>query len=186
EDHAALLTDLREQMEEFSELVGDLDALARRPGTENPGDHEPVRLTTVVANAVRRADRRAGSVSIVVREHQPGVVLGDAAMLERAVMNVLDNAVKWSPPSATVEVDVVGTALTVADNGPGIDAADVSHVFDRFWRAPSSRAMPGSGLGLSIVRRVVDEHHGDVTIDANPSGGTRVRISLPGTGATPS
>ncbi|MCU1365433.1 MAG: histidine kinase, partial [Ilumatobacteraceae bacterium] len=113
EDHEALMTDLREQMEEFSELVGDLDALARRAGSDQSGEHEPVQLATVVDSAVRRAQRRAGAVSNVVHEHQPGLVIGDAAMLERAVMNVLDNAVKWSPPSGIVEVTVVGTALTV-------------------------------------------------------------------------
>ena len=186
EDRDALMTDLREQMEEFSELVGDLDALARRGGTDQSGEHEPVRLAAVVTNAVRRAQRRAGAVSIVVHEDQPGVVIGDAAMLERAVMNVLDNAVKWSPPSGAVEVTVAGTTLTVVDHGPGISPADLPHVFDRFWRAPSSRSMPGSGLGLSIVRRVVDDHQGDVMIDADPSGGTRVRISLGGTWPTPS
>jgi two-component system sensor histidine kinase MprB len=186
EDHDALLTDLREQMEEFSELVGDLDALARRAGTDQNPEHEPVQLAVVVADAVRRAQRRSGTVTISVQEQRPGVVMGDTAMLERAVMNVLDNAVKWSPPSGTVEVTVTGTTLTVTDNGPGIHPADLPHVFDRFWRAPTSRALPGSGLGLSIVHRVVDDHHGAVTIDANPGGGTRVRISLPSAEQAPS
>ena len=105
-------------------------------------------------------------------------------MIERAVMNVLDNAVKWSPPEGTVDVIISGTTVTVTDHGPGISADDASHVFDRFWRAPASRAMPGSGLGLSIVRQVVDDHHGQVTIAPNPGGGTRVQITLPAA-ATP-
>jgi two-component system sensor histidine kinase MprB len=95
------------------------------------------------------------------------------------VMNVLDNAVKWSPAGGTVAVDIAGTTITVVDNGPGISPNDIPHVFDRFWRAATSRSMPGSGLGLSIVRRIVDDHHGDVAVDANPAGGTRVRITLP-------
>jgi len=107
-------------------------------------------------------------------------------MIERALMNVLDNAVKWSPTNGTVHVDVTGTAVTVTDNGPGIDAEEVPHVFDRFWRAPAARSMPGSGLGLSIVRRVVDGHQGEVVIDANPDGGTRVRIALPAAAIEPS
>jgi two-component system sensor histidine kinase MprB len=179
DDRAELLADLGEQMEEFSNLVGDLDALARDTAPERAGDERLIPLGELAANAARRAQRRAGRVTIVVHEDHPGFVSGDASMIERAIMNVLDNAVKWSPPDGTVHVEVAGAAITVTDNGPGIDADDVRHVFERFWRAPAARAMPGSGLGLSIVRRVVDDHHGAVTIDANPDGGTRVRITLP-------
>jgi two-component system sensor histidine kinase MprB len=178
-DRGALLVDLGEQMEEFSNLVGDLDALARGASAEQTSEDRPVRLNDIVASAARRAQRRAGRVTIVVREDHPGVVIGDAPMIERAVMNVLDNAVKWSPADGTVIIDVTGTAVTVTDNGSGISDEEAPHVFDRFWRAPAARSMPGSGLGLSIVRRVVDDHHGEVTIDANPDGGTRVRIALP-------
>lgn len=185
-DRAELLLDLREQMEEFSDLVGDLDALARDAGTDQPSEPRSIRLDDIVTNAIRRAQRRTGSVTIEVREQSPGVVMGDAAMIERALMNVLDNAVKWSPTNGTVHVDVTGTAVTVTDNGPGIDAEEVPHVFDRFWRAPAARSMPGSGLGLSIVRRVVDGHQGEVVIDANPDGGTRVRIALPAAAIEPS
>jgi two-component system sensor histidine kinase MprB len=178
-DREELLVDLSEQMEEFSNLVGDLDALARGAGAEHTIEERAVRLDEVVANATRRAQRRAGRVTIVVREDEPGVIIGNAPMIERAVMNVLDNAVKWSPTDGTVVVEVTGTAITVTDNGCGISAEQIPHVFDRFWRAPAARAMPGSGLGLSIVRRVVDDHHGQVAIDPNPDGGTRVRIALP-------
>jgi two-component system sensor histidine kinase MprB len=178
-DRQELLVDLREQMVEFSNLVGDLDALARRSGHDLTGEDRPVRLGDVVASAARRAQRRAGRVTIVVREDHPGTVTGDAPMIERAMMNVLDNAVKWSPIDGVVAIDVTGTAVTITDNGPGIRAAEIPHVFDRFWRAPDARAMPGSGLGLSIVRRVVDDHRGHIVIDDNPEGGTRVHISLP-------
>ena len=178
-DTDALMSDLREQVEEFSNLVGDLDALARDTGFDQHTELRTVRLDAPVANAVRRAQRRAGSVTIAVHGTEPGFVTGDVAMIERAVMNVLDNAVKWSPANGTVAVEVIATAITITDNGPGISPDDVLHVFDRFWRAPSSRAMPGSGLGLSIVRRVVDDHDGTVAIDAAPSGGTRVRIAFP-------
>ena len=177
-DRAELMTDLREQMEEFSNLVGDLDALAR--GTsEQITERRPVRLDSVVNTAVRRAQRRSAGVTINVVAEAPGVVNGDAGMLERAVMNVLDNAVKWSPAAATVQVDIVGTTLTVIDHGPGVSPDDIPHVFDRFWRAPTARSMPGSGLGLSIVKRIVDDHHGQVTIAENPGGGTKAEIALP-------
>jgi len=173
------MVDLREQVEEFSNLVGDLDALARRTDGELEGEMRPVELSTIVRNAIRRAQRRAGDVGITLHEDHTGTVVGDAAMLERAVMNVLDNAVKWSPSGADVDVRLAGTEITVSDHGPGISPADATHVFQRFWRAPASRSMPGSGLGLSIVKQVVDDHGGEVSVQANDGGGTRVRIVLP-------
>ncbi|HEY0519503.1 MAG TPA: HAMP domain-containing sensor histidine kinase, partial [Ilumatobacteraceae bacterium] len=185
EDSDELMLDLREQMEEFSDLVGDLDALARRDEAAPSDEQRTVHLGNVVNNVARRAQRRAGAVTINVHEDNAGCVIGDPAMIERAVMNVLDNAVKWSPPAGTVDVDISGTTITVADRGPGISPDDVSHVFDRFWRAPASRSMPGSGLGLSIVRQVVDDHHGHVAIEHNPGGGTQVRITLPAAATSP-
>jgi two-component system, OmpR family, sensor histidine kinase MprB len=185
EDSEELLQDLREQMEEFSNLVGDLDALARREEGEQNDEPRIVALGEVVRNAARRAQRRAGAVTINVREDDPGDVTGDPAMIERAVMNVLDNAVKWSPPAATVDVDVTGTTITVTDRGPGISDDDAPHVFDRFWRAAASRSLPGSGLGLSIVRQVAEDHEGHVAISPNPGGGTQVRITLRAASAPP-
>jgi len=177
EDRVALLADLNAQLEEFSNLVGDLDHLAR--GNLVDAEPMPVSFGVVVASAVRRARRRAGTVEVRVVEHAPGTVVANSSLLERAVLNVLDNAVKWSPPGAPVEVVLEGTVLTITDHGPGIPPAEAELVFERFWRSPSARAMPGSGLGLSIVRQVVTAHHGTVTIHRAPSGGTVVRISLP-------
>ena len=179
-DRAELMTDLREQMEEFSNLVDDLDALSRG-ASEHGTEKQPVKLERIVNAAVRRAQRRSAGVRIVVESNAPGVVDGDGAMLERAVMNLLDNAVKWSGEGATVDVQVVGTTVTVIDRGPGVNQEDIPHVFDRFWRAPTARSMPGSGLGLSIVKSIVDDHGGRVSLAEVEGGGTRAEISLPPT-----
>jgi two-component system sensor histidine kinase MprB len=101
------------------------------------------------------------------------------ARLTRAVGNLLDNAVKWSPPDGTVEVAVRDGEVTVRDHGPGIAQADLPHVFDRFYRAPSARGLPGSGLGLAIVKHVADAHAGTVSAEAAPGGGTVLRLALP-------
>ena len=93
--------------------------------------------------------------------------------------NLLDNAVKWSPPDATVEVTVADGEVTVRDHGPGIAQVDLPHVFDRFYRAPSARGLPGSGLGLAIVKHVADAHDGTVVAEAAPGGGTLLRLTLP-------
>jgi two-component system sensor histidine kinase MprB len=170
-------------MEEFSTLVADLDALARREASDQPLDH--IDVQGVVTSAVRRAQRRAGGVRIDTHFDRPGQIMGEGALLERAVVNVIDNAVKWSPEGGKVDVRVTGQLVEVADHGPGIAPEDVPFVFDRFWRAPNARGMPGSGLGLAIVRQAVDAHGGSVTIDPNPGGGTRVRIDLnPSTAAS--
>src|SRR5262249_54632392 len=94
--------------------------------------------------------------------------------------NLLDNAVKWSPPQGTITVRLVHGTLTVDDQGPGISAADRDHVFDRFYRSAEPRSMPGSGLGLSIVRQVVERHAGYVRVDETDTGGTRMILQLPG------
>ena len=102
------------------------------------------------------------------------------ARLARAVGNLLDNAVKWSPPDGTVEVAVRDGEVTVRDHGPGIAQVDLPHVFDRFYRAPSARGLPGSGLGLAIVKHVVESAGGNVEARGGQGRGLDVRCVLPG------
>jgi two-component system sensor histidine kinase MprB len=110
---------------------------------------------------------------------RPWTVFGDGRALERAVLNLLDNAGKWSPPGGTVTVRLSDGVISVADEGPGIAEADLPFVFDRFYRAEESRTMPGSGLGLAIVRQAAERHGGTVTADRAPQGGALMRLRLP-------
>jgi len=175
-----LLDDVRAQIEELSALVGDLVELARdEPMTHVVGE---VDLADVVGRAVTRVRRRAQGIRFDVAL-DPWSVVGDAASLERAVTNLLDNAAKWSPPEGTVTVRLTDGVLAVEDDGPGIDEADRPHIFDRFYRSEESRAMPGSGLGLAIVRQVMDRHGGQIAIGEAPSGGARMMVRLPGVAA---
>jgi two-component system sensor histidine kinase MprB len=136
-------------------------------------------LAEVVDRAVTRVRRRAPGLEFDVRL-EPWPSQGDATGLERAITNLLDNAAKWSPPEGRVTVRVSAGVLTVDDQGPGIDAEDLPHVFERFYRARESRGMPGSGLGLSIVRQVVARHAGTVAVHNREGGGTRFTVVLPG------
>jgi two-component system sensor histidine kinase MprB len=179
EDRRQLLADVVTQLEELTVLVGDLVELARDDGMPQPEARVAVRLDEVVERAVTRARLHRPNLEIVVSPLEPGVVEAQPALLERAVANVIDNAGKWSPPAGRVEVALVGGTLTVRDHGPGIDPADLPHVFDRFYRAPAARSMPGSGLGLAIVRHAAEAHGGTVTAEPADGGGTRVRIHLP-------
>jgi two-component system sensor histidine kinase MprB len=102
------------------------------------------------------------------------------ARLERAVTNLVDNAIKYSPDGLPIEVRLAGTELTVRDHGRGIAPEDLPHVFDRFYRGAEARGRPGSGLGLAIVRQVVAQHGGSVGAEHAPGGGSLMRVRLPG------
>jgi two-component system sensor histidine kinase MprB len=186
EDRKEISDDVRAQVEELSALVGDIVELAREDVPQVV--HEPVELTEVVERALARAGRRAPGVNFEV-DLVPWSLLGDANALERAVLNLLDNAVKWSPPTATVEVRLVptdrGTAVVdVADTGPGIAEADLPYIFERFYRSSAARTLPGSGLGLAIVAQVASRHGGSVRASRRPEGGTLMTLELPGRPST--
>ena len=174
---AELLDDVGAQIEEMSNLVGDLVELARDEPLR--AVVERVDLAEVVDRAVARARRRGTGLTFEV-DSDPWWVTGESASLERAVTNLLDNAVKWSPPSGTVRIRLHDGTLTVDDEGPGIPESDREQVFDRFYRSAESRSMPGSGLGLSIVRQVTERHSGSVSVDQTENGGTRMVMQLPG------
>lgn len=186
EDMAELRSDVIGQIEELSTLVGDLVDLTR----EEAGNavHETVELSEVIERSLERVRRRRNDIEFTVSV-TPWQVFGDAAGLGRAVLNLLDNAAKWSPPGGVVavsltQVDPLAAELVVADHGPGIPPQERDLVFERFYRSTTARAMPGSGLGLAIVKQVVLKHGGTLRIeDTVPGGqppGTSMRVVLPG------
>jgi two-component system sensor histidine kinase MprB len=186
ESRAELMDDVLFQIEELTTLIGDLTELARdEPIT---AQLEPVDLAEVAERALGRVRRRGTGLTFDVDLH-PWQVTGEPAALERAVTNLLDNAVKWSPPEGSVTVALRDGTLYVADQGEGIAEEDLPHVFDRFYRSPGSRTMPGSGLGLSIVRAVAERHGGAVCAGTAEGGGAAFWFWVPSydaqlTGAT--
>jgi two-component system, OmpR family, sensor histidine kinase MprB len=173
-----IFTDVTAQVEELSTLVGDLVELARDEPLERTP--EPVDLADIVSHAVNRVRRRAASVAFDV-DISPWWVVGEAQILERAVTNLLDNAAKWSPAGGTVRVCLREGSLSVADEGPGVSERDLPMIFERFYRAPDARTMPGSGLGLSIVRQAAERHGGTATVANQRPHGAVFTLSLPGT-----
>jgi len=171
----AVLADLVAQMERLSTLVADLIDLARDEEVALPV--EDVRLDEVVEDAVAGVRSRYGRVLFTVAS-RPTSIRGVRSRVSRAVTNLLDNAAKWSPAGAIVEVSVRDGEVIVRDHGPGVAPEDAPHVFDRFWRAPNARGMPGSGLGLSIVKDVAEKHGGSVTLEPAIGGGARFRLRL--------
>ncbi|HEV2945209.1 MAG TPA: HAMP domain-containing sensor histidine kinase [Solirubrobacteraceae bacterium] len=177
DERQRLLSDVVEQIGELTLLMNDLIDLAR--GEEPRADTEDTRLDLLVSEVAERM-RRHASANPFLLELAPTILPGVPARLERAVANLLDNAVKYSPPGELVEIELHGGELTVRDHGPGISAEDLAYVFDRFYRGAEARGRPGSGLGLAIVRQVAVQHGGSVAAERAPGGGTLMRVRLPG------
>ncbi len=174
-ERRAVLADLVTQMERLSTLVADLIDLARDEEASLPV--EDLRLDEVVEDAVAGVRGRYPGVRFTF-SGEPTPIQGVRSRISRAVTNLLDNAGKWSPAGGVVEVTVAGGEVSVRDHGPGVAPEDAPHVFDRFWRAPNARGMPGSGLGLSIVKDVAEKHGGAVTLEPAAGGGARFRLRL--------
>jgi two-component system sensor histidine kinase MprB len=171
EERGRLLSDVVEQLGEMTTLIAELIELAR--AEEQALQPEDVRLDLLAADAVERARRNRPGVTFTT-DVEESVVHGVPGTIERAISNLLDNAAKWTPPGAEVDVEVRDGSVTVRDHGPGIADEDLPYVFDRFYRARSARGMPGSGLGLAIVRQVAEAHGGEVVAERADGGGTRV------------
>jgi len=171
-----LLSDVVEQLEDLTTLINDVIELAR--GEEPSPVREDVRFDLLVAEAIERARLHAPRARIE-EDLRETLLVGDPARLDRAVKNLLDNALKFGPSDAAIEVALSDGELTVRDRGPGIAASDMPHIFDRFYRGPSARALPGSGLGLAIVRLLAEAHGGSVSAETAPGGGTLMRLRLP-------
>ena len=163
------------QAGELRVLINDLVDLARYGHA--PFHIEDVRLDLVAERVAARAAGRSPGLRYEL-DCRPTLVRGDPDALERAIGNLVDNALKWSPPDGRIRISAAGGTVEVSDDGPGIPADDLPYVFDRFYRSATARALPGSGLGLAIVRRIVDMHDG--TVEAIPQQqGMQFRISVP-------
>jgi two-component system, OmpR family, sensor histidine kinase MprB len=175
------------QVAELSDLVAGVTELARGDDLSSediaqgeepeaaPGD---VDFAEVVAAALAGA-RRDWPRTVFTADLEPCLIGGHAERLKTAVRNLLDNAAKFGPRGAPVEVRLHAGELTVRDHGPGIPAGDLPRVFDRFYRAAAARGVPGSGLGLSIVRQVAAGYGGTVQAESAAGGGTLLRFRLP-------
>ncbi len=163
------------ELDALTTLVSDLVELAR--GEERKLRVEDVRLDELVEGVVDRAKSRAPQATFVT-SLTPTSVRIDPVLLERAVSNLLDNAVKYSPEGAPIEVIVRDGEVIVADHGPGVADEDIPRIFDRFYRAAASRSKPGAGLGLAIVREAAEAHGGKATVESSAKG-ARFTLTLP-------
>jgi two-component system sensor histidine kinase MprB len=164
------------QVAELGQLVASITELARGEAPSSPP--EQVQLHEVVAADLDVVRRDWPGIPFAA-QLEPCVTFGNANQIRTAIRNLLDNAAKFSPRGGPVEVRLANGELTVRDHGTGIAPADLPHVFDRFYRAPSARGVPGNGLGLCIVRQVAETHGGMVRAEPAAGGGTQMWFWLP-------
>lgn len=176
-ERAMIVADVRRELDELTNLVSELVDLAtdRQNSDEAP---TVVDLSEIANRVARRAERRHAR-TVEVRNLRGGAVEGRSAMLERAIGNLVENAIKYSPDASEVTIEVDGGSVRVRDRGPGIPEVDLPHVFERFYRSIDARSTPGSGLGLSIVADAVERHGGRVFVTNSPDGGAIVGFDLP-------
>jgi len=163
----ALVRAAREEAGELDQLITDLLDLARYH--ESTPHRETVRLDLLTDEAVRRMRQRVPDAAIDTELH-PCLVHVDPAAVDHAISNLVDNAIKWTPPGAAVRVVVEDGQVSVTDQGPGIADEDLPHIFERFYRAPAAQGMPGAGLGLAIVGGVAHANDGTVAVRTGPHG----------------
>jgi two-component system, OmpR family, sensor histidine kinase MprB len=172
----SLRADIVEELDELTALVADIVELARGSKTDELADD--VRLDRIVDAVAERAGVRSGERVSFRVVAEPTVVRGAPQRIQRAVANLVDNAVKWSPPGGAVELELRNGELSVRDHGPGFAESDLPHVFERFYRAEGARGLPGSGLGLAIVKQAAEAHGGFVDAGNAADGGALLRVSF--------
>ncbi|MCS7460984.1 HAMP domain-containing histidine kinase [Paenibacillus doosanensis] len=183
----------KQKSEQLDRLVSDLLAFAKTEHTESVQREDAFELADIVQQSLETVRHAAEAKSIALRLRMPpadaesGLVTGDAYLLERAFNNLLDNAVRHTPHGGVIEAICSLTpdkaAVTVLDSGPGIPEADLERVFEPLYRGESSRNREsgGTGLGLTIARRIFRAHGGDLTADNHPQGGARLTGWIPRT-----
>ncbi len=182
---------LGEALAEVDQLLATFNALLRIAQVESGGRRAafaPLDLTPILADVVELYEALAEDKTVRLTWTRPDTpapapLNGDRDLLFQALSNLLDNAVKYTPPEGTVTVALNTTGqshvVTIADSGPGIPAEDRRRVFERFYRVDTARSTPGNGLGLTMVGAVVEAHGGSISLDDSPDGGLRVTVTLP-------
>jgi two-component system sensor histidine kinase MprB len=171
----AVLRDIAAEIDELTDLSSELTALASDQRlVEEP---QVINLRDACDDIATRASRRTGR-TVSVSSTNPISVKVRPAQFDRAVGNLVDNALKFCPTPENIEINIVGSRVEVIDHGQGISDADKPLVFDRFYRATATRALPGSGLGLAIVQQFANDHEAIVTITDTPGGGATVALTF--------
>jgi signal transduction histidine kinase len=189
-EYRETLTIVEQQATRLSRIVDDMFTLARADAGTYPVRQNPMYLDEVVQEVVKAARVLASTrdVSIEAATIPSAALTGDEDLIRRLMVNLLDNAIRYSPPGSTVRADLDratgGYALSVSDRGPGIPADVQPHIFERFYRADTARtrhghADGGAGLGLALARWIAEVHGGQLTLARSSEAGTTFTAFLP-------
>jgi two-component system, OmpR family, sensor histidine kinase BaeS len=183
----AELGSLRDEVLRLAGMVDDLQTLAAADAAALHLERHQCDLAEVAASAADSLTRRFEAADVALRRQLSGApVVGDSRWLHQLVTNLLSNALKFTPAGGTVTVitgqDAFGAVLEVADTGIGIAADEMPHIFERFWRGQRAAQTSGSGIGLAIAAELARAHGGALTASSQPGRGTRLTLTLPGTG----
>ncbi len=187
DDYERGLVSQLEELDRLGRLVTHLLTLARAEAGEIRLAREPVDLGALAASLVSQLDAvaEAKHVTLACDTAERVIVIGDAGWLERLILNLIDNAIKFTPAGGRIDVTVAGTAdaatLTVTDTGIGIPGADLPHVFERFYRADSARSpqTEGVGLGLTLAKWIADKHGATISAVSAEGRGSALTVSFP-------
>jgi len=187
DEYKASLNLIKDEAEQLSRIVEDLFILARQPFDAPAIMKERISLDRIVGECARAAQVLAArkDLKLTVNANNPLSLIGDDELLQRMILNLLDNAVKYTPAGGEVSLDLAAhngdARITVRDTGIGIPEKDQPHIFDRFYRVDKarSRAMGGAGLGLSIAYWIAEAHGGTISVESQPGRGSAFTVELP-------
>ncbi|MDP4641995.1 MAG: HAMP domain-containing histidine kinase, partial [Ilumatobacteraceae bacterium] len=180
DERGAILRDMRAEVDALTAISSELSTLA----TDQRYSEAAISINlsdateVVVERMRRRSKRNINFASLPADSHANNIIQVRHAQFERALTNIIDNALKFSPDDTSVEVQVGHRSVTVIDHGPGITEKDRPNIFTRFFRADATRSMPGSGLGLAIVQQFAADHNGSVEVVDTPGGGATFHLRL--------
>jgi heavy metal sensor kinase len=186
EEQRQIFASQLEELDKLKRLIDQLLTVARAESGQIPLAHEPVSLAPLVSSVVEQLEpvAQAQGLSLVAEIAASPMIAGDASWIERLLLNLLDNAFKFTPPGGSVTVrlseDEQCAILEVSDTGIGMTPDVVPHVFERFYRGDPARSAGGFGvgLGLSLVKWIVDRHNGAVSAAGTPGVGARFTVKL--------
>jgi len=185
-EYEEVLESSLEEIRRISKIVENLLLLARVEDQATGLDVKEFNLQRVLRAAVEDMAvlAREKALSLTLLADEPLMIPGDEQKLKQVFLNLLDNAIKYTPPHGAVSVSAAAAAadtvhITIQDTGIGIPPAELPHIFDRFYRVDKARSSSGFGLGLSIAESIVAAHHGTISVESSLNGGTTFIISLP-------
>lgn len=185
EDRTEMLDEIQAEAVRMNRLISDLLLIAQADA-DLVISRDPVELDTLLLEIYRQAKRQTeGKIELRLLHEDQAIVLGDAERLRQMLVNLVDNAIRYTPSGGHIDLSLEcltnHAQITVSDTGQGIAPEDLPHIFDRFYRADKARSRDagGTGLGLSIVKWVVEAHGGELEVESSLGEGTTFRVRLP-------